>query len=638
MPFLVVDEKGNTSRYPIAGRAITIGRAPDNTVMLADEKASRHHCLLEQQPDKSWVLRDLKSRNGTFLHGEPVLEESIQFGETFQIGTARISLFSEESSAFETKNAIEAIPESALPTAEPVAVGILEAFRAFSKPAEEDTPKSLYFAAARFTGQLLPGVRVAVCVADERGEARPRGFFNFISGTPENELPPNFQSNANKLLSPRARTQVKPRGATVPPCVYLPLKAGDRLAGVLYVERESKESEFTETQVALLEQAAHVVSVAAGAALSRANEDALAAKIANFEHELEDVRRELEAKLDLQTAELTALRIEAESREPDKKWQHDYSNIIGASSSMQEVFRMLDKVTDLPVPVLILGEPGTGKELIARALHFNSSRAKTGRFVAENCAALPDTLFESELFGYVKGAFTGADRDKVGLFGHADGGTIFLDEIGEISPAMQAKLLRVIEEGEIRPIGSKVSKKVDFRLVCATNRDLAEQVRKGAFRQDLFFRINVVTIRLPALRERKEDIPVMVDHFFKVAARESGHAQLKMDRGVLRAMLSYHWPGNVRELENEVKKIVALSDGKKVDAAQLSPHLRQVAEEESMSETGTSLKDVVENVEKRKIVEAIERTKGNKSRAAELLGLSRLGLRKKMDRYGIASD
>ncbi|MCG3184839.1 MAG: Anaerobic nitric oxide reductase transcription regulator NorR [Planctomycetes bacterium] len=634
MPFVVVEEKGTTSHYQLVGTEASIGRAPDNTIMLRDEKASRHHCVLELQPDKTWVLRDLKSRNGTFMRGDPVLESPIQYGETFQIGLAKLSLFSEESSAFETKNAMEAIPASARPGGTPFALGIAEALAGFVNAAAEDTPRAILDGAARFVGRLLPGVRVCIAVADDEGNARGRAFYNFISGTPTDELPGSFLSTANKLLSPRSRTQVRPRSANYPPCVYIPLKAGERVAGVLYVERESKEDELSETQVELLENAANLVAVLAGAAESRRNEEELAHKIENFESELQGIRRELEAKLDMQTAELTALRLEAEKREMPS-WQHDYSEIIGKSAGMQEVFRMLDKITDLPVPVLILGEPGTGKELIARALHFNSSRAKTGRFVAENCAALPDTLFESELFGYVKGAFTGADRDKQGLFGLANGGTIFLDEIGEISPSMQAKLLRVIEEGEIRPIGGKQSKKVDFRLVCATNKDLADQVRKGLFRQDLYFRINVVTIKLPALRERKEDIAVLVDHFLKINAEQAGYPDIKMDRGVLRAMLNYNWPGNVRELENEVKKMVALSDGKKIDAALLSPQLRQMAEEETLSEAGGSLKDVVEGIEKRKILEAIERTKGNKSRAAEILGLSRLGLRKKMERYGL---
>ncbi|MCA8912980.1 MAG: sigma 54-interacting transcriptional regulator [Planctomycetes bacterium] len=635
MPFLVVEEKGNTNHYQLTGSEVSIGRAPDNTIMLTDEKASRHHCVLEQQSDKSWQLRDLKSRNGTYMRGEPVLETPIEYGETFQIGLARLSLYSEESSAFETKNAMDAIPEAARPGAAPFAVGINEALASFAKPSVEDTPKAILESITQFVGRLMPGVRVCVAVADDEGNARGRAFFNFISGTPTDELPGNFHSIANKLLAPRAKTQVKPRTATHPPCVYIPLKTGDRCSGVLYVERESKEVDISETQVELLEHVANLAGVLMGAAESRRNEEALEHKVANFENELESVRNELEAKLDMQTAELTALRLEAEGREMPS-WEHDYSDIIGKAPGMQEVFRMLDKITDLPVPVLILGEPGTGKELIARALHFNSSRAKQGRFVAENCAALPDTLFESELFGYVKGAFTGADRDKQGLFGLANGGTIFLDEIGEISPSMQAKLLRVLEEGEIRPIGGKQTRKVDFRLVCATNKDLAEQVRKGAFRQDLFFRINVVTIKLPPLRERKEDITLLVDRFLKVSAEESGYPDIKMDRGVLRAMMNYNWPGNVRELENEVRKMVALSDGKKIDAALLSPQLRQMAEEESLSESGGSLKDVVEGVEKRKIQEAIERTKGNKSRAAEILGLSRLGLRKKMERYGMS--
>lgn len=637
MPFVVVEERGNTSHYTIASSEVTVGRAPNNNIMLVDEKASRNHCVIVQQPDRTWMLRDLKSRNGTYVKGEPILEMRINYGDTFQIGNARLSLFSEESSAFETKNAIEAIHETSAPAAPREAVGVNEAFAGFAKAAAEDTSKAILDMTAQFIGRLLPGVRVAIAMANDEGVAKPLAFFNFISGSPQNELPGTFTSTANKLLGPRSRTQIKTRSGDHPACVYVPLKCGERAAGVLYVERESRDVEFNETQIQLIENAGNVASVMLGAALSRSTEEELRAKLHTFETEMDGLRKELEAKLDLQTAELTALRLEAEGRE-DQAWQHDYSNIIGAGAGMQEVFRMLDKVTDLPVPVLILGEPGTGKELIARALHFNSSRANKGRFVAENCAALPDTLFESELFGYQKGAFTGADRDKQGLFAMADGGTIFLDEIGEISQAMQAKLLRVIEEGEVRPIGGKQTRKVDFRLVCATNKELAEQVRKGAFRQDLFFRINVVTIRLPSLRERKEDIPILVDHFFKQACKDQNVPNLKMDRGVLRAMLSYNWPGNVRELENEVKRMVALSDGKKVEAAQLSPQLRQVAEEESLAGESGNLKDVVEGIEKRKIVEAMERTKGNKSRAAELLGLSRLGLRKKMERYGLNPD
>lgn len=636
MPFLVVEEKNGTRQFPIRGGQVTFGRSPENDVMLSDEKASRKHCTLSVE-NGQYILRDLKSLNGTLVRGERVLEQKLDVGDFFQIGQARIRLHSEDSSAFETQSALDAIPANAAPLASPQAVGINEALGSFAYAVAEDNPKALAETAAQFVGRLIPGLRVCICAANAEAVLEPRAFFNFITGSPQDELPAFFRATANRLLTAKAKTQVKPRSGDYPPCVFVPLRCGERVQGVLYVERESKEAEISETQVRLIENASLLAGTILGASVSRAQEQALVDKVESLEDQLASLRKELEAKLDLQTAELTNLRQQAEDIEGPQH-RFDYSEMIGNAQGMHEVFRMLDKVTDLPVPVLILGESGSGKELVARALHYNSGRAATGKLVAENCAALPETLLESELFGYTKGSFTGADRDKVGLFGLADGGTIFLDEIGEISLAMQAKLLRVIEEGEVRPIGAKASKKVDFRLVCATNKNLAEEVRKGTFRQDLFFRINVVTIRLPPLRERKEDVPLLVDHFLKRAAADAGYGHIKLDRGVLRALMSYSWPGNVRELENEIKRLVALSDGKKIEASLLSPGLRQVAEEESLSEIGSSLKDVVENIEKRKILEALERTKGNKSRAAEILGLSRLGLRKKMERYDIDGD
>lgn len=322
MPFVVLEERGNTSHYTVAGAEVSIGRAPSNTIMVTDEKASRNHCVLVQQPDRSWVLRDLKSRNGTYLRGEPVLEVQLNFGDTFQIGNSKLSLYSEESSAFETKNALEPIHEFTLPQAPREAVGVNEAFASFAKAASEDTPKSILESTAQFVGRLLPGVRVAVASANHEGTAKAVAFFNFISGSPNAELPANFGATAGKLLGPRSRTQVKPRSGDHPACIYVPLKCGDRAAGVLYVERESKEVELNETQVQLIENAANIAALMLGAAKSRLTEEELRARLQTFESEMDGLRKELEAKLDMQTAELTALRMEAEGRE-GPSWHHD---------------------------------------------------------------------------------------------------------------------------------------------------------------------------------------------------------------------------------------------------------------------------------------------------------------------------
>lgn len=254
-----------------------------------------------------------------------------------------------------------------------------------------------------------------------------------------------------------------------------------------------------------------------------------------------------------------------ELREKSEKLQkilaepYSFSNIVGASGSMKQVFDLIRKVAPSGANVLIQGESGTGKELVARAIHFNSLRS-AGAFVAVNCAAVPRDLMESEFFGHIKGSFTGADKDKAGLFETASGGSILLDEISEIPFDLQSKLLRVIHEREIKPVGSARSVPLDIRLISATNRNLETEVREGRFREDLFFRLNSIVINLPPLRDRKEDIPLLVDHFLKIYADKTGRKAASVSREAMSGILDYHWPGNVRELENAIERAVILSE------------------------------------------------------------------------------
>jgi len=289
---------------------------------------------------------------------------------------------------------------------------------------------------------------------------------------------------------------------------------------------------------------------------------------------------------------------------------------------------------------MISGESGTGKELCARALHYNSLR-HDGPFVAENCGAMPDELLESELFGHKRGAFTGASEDRVGLFELADGGTVFLDEIGEISPAFQVKLLRVLQEGEIRPVGSNQRRNIDIRVVAATNRDLEQEVRAGRFREDLYYRLATFTIDLPALRERKEDIAILAQTLLEDLQRQLGKKVSGISREALACLESYHWPGNVRELQNELKRMLVLALDDVLAAELLSPRILQGASEEQSEDIGIirqtdgSLKERMESLEARIVKETLIRHRWNKTRAAEELGLSRVGLRSKLERYGL---
>ena len=309
----------------------------------------------------------------------------------------------------------------------------------------------------------------------------------------------------------------------------------------------------------------------------------------------------------------------------------DSDGIIGLNDSMRRVRNLITKAAACTLPVLIQGESGTGKELVARAIHQKSGR-RAQRFFSENCSAISESLLESELFGHVRGAFTGADRDRKGILELAHGGTLFLDEIGDMSVRMQSKLLRALQEREVRPVGGKETIRVDVRIISATNRSLRTLIKEGVFREDLFYRINVVTIDLPALRDRKEDISALVGHFLDQIASDTGLPRKEFSPGALELLAGYEWPGNVRELENVVQRAVALGESDRIDATELPDRIRHLMiTEESREYSGAG-----KGGEQLMIEKALHNFEGDKTQASHFIGWSRPKLYRRMRHYGIA--
>jgi DNA-binding NtrC family response regulator len=366
--------------------------------------------------------------------------------------------------------------------------------------------------------------------------------------------------------------------------------------------RERKPQEAVRLECQHLERPRQVVTLSAAPLLDRAGDYFGAVMMVRDETRLSDLERSLNRR-------------------------RQFHGMIGKSRKMQEVFGLIENLADVPSTVLILGESGTGKELVAEALHRAGSR-KGRPLVKVNCAALSDTLLESELFGHVKGAFTGAVKDRVGRFQKASGGTIFLDEIGDISPRMQLHLLRVLQEKEVERIGESTPIKVDVRIVAATNQNLEDKVRRGEFRQDLYYRLKVITLNLPALREHREDIPLLAEHFIHHYNEVLGRAMQGVSREVEAALLAHDWPGNVRELEHVVEHLL-IHCTQPVAALE---HLPAELLEKSPARTGRPDEDP-DQVEQQRISAALEKTAWNKARAARLLGIDRKTLYRKIDKY-----
>ena len=309
--------------------------------------------------------------------------------------------------------------------------------------------------------------------------------------------------------------------------------------------------------------------------------------------------------------------------------RYRFENIVGTSEAMEKVYRLIEKVSAISSNVLIFGETGTGKELVARAIHYNSERAERP-FVAVNCGALAESLLESELFGHVKGAFTGAIANREGFFRKADKGTLFLDEISEVSHGLQVKLLRAIQEREVIPVGGREPLKFDVRLIAATNKNLEDEVKKGSFREDLFYRINVITVPLPPLQSRKEDIPLLVNHFLQKYAPRLGNPSVKIAREAMQMLVNYDWPGNVRELENMVERAVALCEGETIEATDLPEKLTRVR---------IAIRDLdeyektLDALEEDHIKKVLQKVSGDKVKAAQVLGINLSTLYRKLARY-----
>jgi len=370
----------------------------------------------------------------------------------------------------------------------------------------------------------------------------------------------------------------------------VPLRIRERLIGAIYVDSLSSRGRFTEESITFLSAFASLA--------------AIAIENAQLYQRVREEKRRLEGEV---------------------RRIYRFEEIIGQSPKMQEVFDLMGRILDSDASVLIEGESGTGKELVARAIHYNGPR-KDKPFIAVFCGSLPESLLESELFGHKKGAFTGALEDKKGLFEVADGGTFFLDEIAEVSPAIQTKLLRVLQEGEIRRVGETKVRKVDVRIIAATNRHLADEVRQGRFREDLFYRLNVITIQLPPLRERRKDIALLAAHFLSVYAQKYRRPVRGLTSEAMDVLMHYPWPGNVRELENTIERAVVLARGPEIQPEDL----RIPRTTEELFEPGITLREF----ERRLVLKTLADVGGNRTKAAEVLGVSRRWLQYQLRQWG----
>jgi Nif-specific regulatory protein len=634
----VVEGRDEGRRLESSDDVVRIGRSDLNDLILGEWHVSGEHASIVLAGDH-YVVRDHHSTNGTRIaRGQETLtvaeqtdhEAELQDGDLLLLGDAErpvrvaVQIGDEPDDArIVSLRKVDQLAEveATVGADREVLQSLYEAQKAIGSCIDLDDVVDVV--AAQVFRFLPRATHLTVALREQEGgkkkSARYVPIGTRVRGGADSEAIPITRSVFKKVVAERAAVLAADAkrdvgetasimGAQIESTIGVPLWHGDdEIIGVLQVDNRDASGVFRERDLDVL------------ALLSQSASQAFAhARLVDRLRAAEETQRNENFYL--------------KKREEGRR----FDGIIGEAAVMKKLFEQLRKVVNTRVTVLIEGETGTGKELIASAVHYWSDR-REHLFVAQNCAAMPENLLESELFGHKKGAFTGATEDKKGLFELADGGTLFLDEVGEMPMNLQAKLLRVLQESEVRPIGANQTKKVDVRIVAATNRDLEKEVAEGRFREDLFYRLKVFPIRVPPLRERREDIPVLAGHFLKRYAQEFGRSVRGFSQQSMELLSAYEWPGNVRELENEVQRLVIqLDEGGFVEPEHLSPRIRQVENllGKVRPRKGT-LKEMMEQVEKWILLEALEEHDNNKSQTARTLGITREGLHKKLKNYGL---
>jgi transcriptional regulator with GAF, ATPase, and Fis domain len=628
------------AKHESGGDVVRVGRSPDNDLVLIDEVVSGEHLRIVAAGDKV-LLRDLRSTNGTALvRGEVRIAIDDTQGREIELATSdvielgsgerlvRLAVTVEGDNEATHVLAMRKIDE--LGPAESAATrdgGRLRALYDVQKNVGGAVDlNEVLVAVCDGAFALVPGATHVTVVLREDEEGAP-SYVPIVTRVRGQHGPtlqpiPVTRSVFRKVVSERAAVLAAdaPRevaqteslmGAQIRSVLGVPLWRGEEILGVLQMDNRESAGVFTSADLDVCAVLGHHASLA----------------VANAR--LVQRLKAAEEKLKKENA---FLKTREESRRVGKAEQE----IIGQSTAMRSLFDQLTKVVDTRVTVLIEGETGVGKELVAAAVHYRSRR-RTQLFVSQNCAAMPENLLESELFGHKKGSFTGAHEDKKGLFEIADGGTLFLDEVTEMPMSLQSKLLRVLQEGEIRAIGATQEKRVNVRIVAATNRNVEKEVKEGRFREDLYYRLSVFPIRVPPLRERREDIPLLAESFLKRYSSEVGKPAAGYSQQTMELLQAYDWPGNVRELQNEVQRLVIQIDpGSFVTPELLSPRIRQVeGVVDKVRPTKGTLKEMMDQIERWLLIESLREHDNNKTAAAKSLGITREGLHKKLRGFGL---